>query len=260
MSAFSARHFSKTAFRSIIAAPAALLFAASAAANLPDYNLLDEILVQNVQRGFVDYDGFQADPRFGDIILHIGAADVADFAAPDEQLAFLINAYNALAIKGILDGHSVASRRDRQRFFRRQQFQVAGEDLSLEELERDRIIPLGDPRIHFALACASLSCPRLWNRAYQPGALNEQLDNAARRFTNDPVRNHFDPERRIALLSAVFRAHAKDFETAGGSLQGYLAQFVENPAVAEILRNEGFDLRYRGSDWILNGHFSGPAE
>lgn len=238
----------------LLAAFAELGMTAIATAALPDFALFDELLLHNVRNGFVDYDGFQADPRFRDIVRQIGETDSVDQSTPNEQLAFLINAYNVLVIQGILDGLSPATARARHRFLRRHKFLVAGEAMSLEELAQERIKPLGEPRMHFAMVCGALSCPRLWNRAYRAESLNEQLDDAARRFANDPTRNYFDPSRRVAMLSMIFHWYSGEFAMQGGSVQRYLAKFVNDPAVAELLRNDSFDLRYRDYDWSLNGY------
>jgi len=227
------------------------------AATHPDYDLFDDLLLQNVRRGFVDYDGLSADPRFPNFIHKIGMADAAVIQSTGDQLAFYINAYNALAIQGILDGLSPDRRFGRIRFFDRAKFLVLGEEISLSALEHERIIPIGDPRIHFAIVCASLSCPRLSSRAYVSADINNQLHEAARRFINDPTRNRFDLERRIAFISMIFEWYEKDFVNAGGSVQQYIARFVNDARVQDALRLEEFELRYETYDWSLNGYFSG---
>jgi len=223
---------------------------------VPDYTGFDEILMQNVRNGFVDYDGFRADPRFPEFLGQLAGASPADLATPAEKLALYINAYNALAIQGILDGYSPSSWWGRRRFFRRAVFEMLGETITLQELEHERIIPIGDPRIHFAIVCASLSCPRLSSRAYTPGRINFQLHDAARRFINDPTRNQFDMEHGIAFLSRIFQWYEDDFVRAGGSVQQYLSRFVDDAKVADALRAERFEIRYNDYDWSLNGYIS----
>jgi hypothetical protein len=223
----------------------------------PDYELFDDLLLQNVRRGFVDYDGLNMDPRFPTFIKQIGMMDSKVMKSTADQLAFYINTYNALALRGILDGLSPSSRFGRIKFFDRTKFLVLGEETSLSTLEHERIIPIGDPRIHFAIVCASLSCPRLSSRAYLSADINNQLHEAARRFINDPTRNRFDLERRIAFISMIFEWYEEDFVTAGGSVQQYIARFVSDAQVQDALRLDEFELRYETYDWSLNGHFSG---
>jgi hypothetical protein len=235
---------------------ALLAWSTAVPASLPDIDAFDEVLLQNVRNGFVDYDGIAADERFVAFIAAVGNATPNVTDGPDGGLAFYINAYNALAIHGILDGQSPASWWGRQRFFKRQKYLVRNEEISLETLEHERIATLGDARIHFAIVCASLSCPRLSSRAYRPEQLNVQLHEAARRFVNDPTRNRFDVQRRIAFVSMIFDWYADDFAQAGGSLQRYLARFIDDAEVQEILRADGFELRYIDYDWNLNGYYS----
>jgi hypothetical protein len=227
------------------------------AGGAPDYEMFDEMLLQNVRNGFVDYDGFNADSRFPEFITRIGESAPVALETQEDKLAFFVNAYNALAIKGILDGHSPATFWGRYRFFNRQKYFLLGKKINLENLERDRIMPLGDPRIHFAIVCASLSCPRLSSRAYQPNTVDLQLHDSAMRFINDPTRNRFDLDRRIAFISMIFKWYAEDFERAGGTLQQYLARFVAEAEVQDALRLDQFELRYVEYDWHLNGLFSG---
>ena len=222
----------------------------------PDYRLFDELLLQNVRNGFVDYDGFRADPRFPEFIAQLGDADPSLLSNKDERLAFYINAYNALAIQGILDGYSPSGFWSRRKFFRGVEYPVLGEKITLEDLEHKRIRTEGDPRIHFAIVCASLSCPRLSNRAYLPERLDYQLHDAARQFVNDPVRNRFDLENQNAAISMIFKWFSTDFEQAGGSVQRYLARFADDGQVADMLREDGFEMRYLDYDWNLNGHLS----
>jgi len=224
-------------------------------ASSPDFDLLNELLLQNVRNGFVDYNGLAADPRFPVLVEQFGSASAAMLDAQDGGLSFYINAYNVLAIDGILNGSSPDSWWGRRKFFRGRTFELLGEPIALETLEHERIAAFGDPRVHFAIVCASLSCPRLSSHAYRPELINTQLHDAAQRFINDPSRNRFDVERRIAFVSMIFDWYAADFEKAGGSVQRYIARFVDDAEAQEALRAEEFELRYEEYDWNLNGHF-----
>jgi hypothetical protein len=117
---------------------------------------------------------------------------------------------------------------------------------------------MGDPRIHFAIVCASLSCPRLASRAFVPERLNQQLDVAAGRFINDATRNRFDSERGEAFVSQIFDWFAEDFTAGAVSVQAYLAGYSRDPQATQLLRDEAFKLRYEIYDWGLNGQFDKP--
>ena len=227
------------------------------AADSPDFESYNEILLQNVRNGFVDYDRIATDARFGSFIEQLGSAEVAPPPTDEERLALYINAYNAFAIQGIINGYFPESWWSRKAFFKGQKYLLGGESISLERLEHERIIPIGDPRIHFAIVCASLSCPRLSGTAYRSGSINIQMHDAARQFINDTTRNRFDLDRRIAFLSKIFEWYADDFEAAGGSTQRYLARFVNDAQVQDALRRDEFEIRYLEYDWNLNGRFSG---
>ena len=228
--------------------------------NGDNFAAFDALLLQNVHHGFIDYDAMAGDTRLVDTLNYISTASPAAIAGQDGGLAFHINAYNAMAIQGVLNGQTPLTRRSRKKFFNKQKFAVLGESVSLAVIERDRILSQGDARVHFALACASMSCPRLSSHAYQPDKLNLQLHDAAQRFINDPTRNLFDLERRIAIVSRIFEQHSAEFETAGGSVQKYIARFVDNARVQDALRAEEFEIRYAEYDWNLNGHFSRAAK
>ena len=236
----------------------------SAPGALPNIDDLDGVLLRNVRSGFVDYDGIRADPAFGRFVAGLArdevSAEVGDLEAPGVRLALLINAYNAFAIQGILDGYSPASALGRYTFFKRRQYALLGGKTTLEDLERGRILPLREPRIHFAIVCASLSCPRLANQAYAPASLESQLEAAARAFANDGTRNRYDVSRKLAFLSSIFDWYGADFSGAAGSVQKYLARYVSDPAVSELLARDGFEVRFVNYDWDLNGVYRGKPD
>ena len=138
-------------------------------------------------------------------------------------------------------------------YFKNAKYEVGGRSLNLYDLEREVIIPMGEPRIHFAIVCASASCPVLRPEAYVAGTLDAQLDEAARRFINDPTRNRFDPDTRVAHLSKIFDWFTGDFEIDGGGVLDYVARYVQDPALAESLRGDGWSVQHLPYDWSLNG-------
>lgn len=219
-----------------------------------DWSAWDASLGSHVVNGAVDYDGIAREPGFETTVDAIAAARLDDEQPREEKLAFLINAYNVLAAKGILDGHSPRTGFGKLRYFYLDKYRVAGEKLSLSALENDWIRPFGEPRIHFAIVCASASCPPLRSEAYLPGRLDEQLDAAARRFLNDPGKNRFDLDRQVAEISKIFKWFEEDFVAAGG-VQPFIARFVDDDGVADALRAGRFEVRYLDYDWSLNGTF-----
>ncbi|MEO8224812.1 MAG: DUF547 domain-containing protein [Gammaproteobacteria bacterium] len=236
------------------------LVSLSALAALPSGDDLDGPLLRNVRNGFVDYDGIRADPAFDRFVTGLATASPDELGDRDTRLAFLINAYNALAIRGILDGYSPSSIFGRYNYFKRRTYPLLGVPTTLEALEHGRILPLGEPRVHFAIVCASISCPRLASRAYRPGDLDAQLEAAARAFANDGTRNRFDTQRKIAFLSSIFDWYQADFSAAAGSTQKFLARYVSDPATRDLLALDGFEVRFLPYDWDLNGVYRGKPD
>ena len=231
---------------------AVLLFAGGLAHAQPaDDAAFDALLRANVADGSVRYAGFAGSPAFRKYVEGLGRP--APPGSRAETLAYNINAYNALAIAGILDGLSPATLLGRARYFKFKDWPLNGATINLYDLEHKVIRPLGEPRIHFAIVCASKSCPVLRPEAYTAARLDAQLDAQARAFVNDPQRNRFDKATRTAHLSEIFKWFAEDFEGAAGSVQKYVSRYVADPDVARALANDGYKVEWIDYDWTLNG-------
>ncbi len=230
----------------------ALLFGTYPATAEPDLVAWNSLLRAAVSEGYVDYTLWDDNPLFDSLVEQVAATDTSAMSR-EEKLVFYINAYNILAAKGILDGSSPGGLLGRFVYFKRDKYNVAGERISLHQLEHERLRPLKEPRIHFAIVCASRSCPLLQSEAFTLEKLDEQLDSAATGFINDPQRNRFDTGERRAELSRIFDWFEGDFAEAAGSLQAYLAPFVENEKAKALLEQEAFDMDYIDYDWNLNG-------
>ena len=213
----------------------------------------DTVLMDTVHDGRVNYPAIASSPGFSAYIEYLANADPKAFNSKEEELAFWINAYNALAIQGILNGKSPSTFFGRIGYFKNAEFDVAGKSMNLYDLERDVIIPLGEPRIHFAIVCASYSCPMLRSEAYTAERLEEQLETNTRQFINDPERNRFDRERKVAELSKIFDWFTEDFEKPAGSVLNYVANYVDDSELASELRSGEYKLKFLKYNWSLNG-------
>lgn len=224
-----------------------------------DTTALTGILGRSVDEGDVNYPALCGDSGFSELVASTAAVDLAR-ATPSERLSTLINGYNVLALESVLAGGNPSTLFGRYGFFMRTRHPFAGEAITLWDLEHGRIRPLGEPRIHFALVCASSSCPKLRSEAYSPAAdaLERQLDAAARAFVNDPTRNRFDATAGTASVSAIFDWYREDFETPERSLAEYIAGFVDDADVASALRSGELELDFVPYDWSLNGTPPGP--
>lgn len=226
-------------------------FFGTAAAQVVDPAPFDALLRAHVRDGVVDYPAFAESAAFDRYVESLAAP--ARLTTPSQRLAHAIDAYNAFAIAGIVKGMSPSSFLGRARYFRWAQWSFDGRSISLYDLENQVIRPLGEPRIHFALVCASQSCPKLRSEAYDASRLDAQLDDQARAFINDPTRNRFDAASRTAHLSPIFQWFEDDFKGSAGSVQRYIARYANDATVAKLLEQDAFRLQWNDYDWSLNG-------
>ena len=218
------------------------------------HDLFDQTLQTHVKVGVVDYPQYASDPRFTQYIEQLNRLDPTILLTNNDRLAFWINTYNAFAIKGILNGYSPKTKFGQYPYFVGEEYMVGGEDVNLWSIERDILIPrFREPRIHFAIVCASQSCPKLQSWAYTPDALDKQLTNSAKQFINDPTRNRFDSQNKIAYLSMIFNWFEEDFTNHSGSLLKYVAQYVNDETLAHDLRTTPYTIKFLEYDWNLNG-------
>jgi hypothetical protein len=221
------------------------------------------LLQRFVRDGLVDYRGLKAEGAGGlDAYLRdLASVTPAQYGTwtRQEQLAFWINAYNAYTIRLVLDHYPLRSIRSigllpgaafRKTFIATEA--LRGRKLSLDAIEHDILRrELGEPRIHFAIVCASRSCPVLREEAYRASNLDSQLDDAARRFVRDPRRNRFDAATRTFHASSIFKWFHEDFERSAGSLSSFLARYADEPA-AGALRAGDVRIDHLDDDWSLN--------
>jgi hypothetical protein len=211
----------------------------------------DKVLRANVRDGQVNYPGVQAMPEFKAYIDALAAP--VKLASKSDKLVYYMNAYNALAMQGIIDGLSPSSFLGRQRYFKSKEWKLAGENITLYNLEHKIIRPLNDARIHFGIVCASTSCPKIRNEAYTAAKLEAQMQDNARVFINDTSRNKFNKEKKTAQISEIFKWFAEDFVADSGSVQKYIAKYVADADVAKGLANDEYKISYLDYNWNLNG-------
>jgi hypothetical protein len=228
------------------------------------------ILLEGGKASRVDYAGMAADREALEAYLaQLSAVDPQAYQGwgRDRQLAFLINAYNAFTVELILSNYpDVESIRDLGSLFRspwkRRFFSLLGEKRHLDNLEQDMIRAPGvfdDPRIHFALNCASIGCPMLRNEAYVGARLEEQLNDARQRFLSDRDRNYFDATKGILWVSKIFDWYGEDFTgnaPAPSSLKGLFSNYADRLAQSaearRRLRNGDYRIDFLDYNWRLN--------
>ncbi|MBD8524462.1 DUF547 domain-containing protein [Pseudomarimonas arenosa] len=212
----------------------------------------------------VDYGGMRADrARLQAYLDRLSAFPAEHFARLDrlDQLAFLLNAYNAFTVALVADGGpQIESIKDLGSLFRspwkQRFFDLLGERRHLDEVEHELIRGnpgLADPRIHFAVNCASVGCPALRPEAYEGAKLEAQLDDQTRRFLADRSRNRVDGD--TLWLSPIFRWYRQDFgddDPPWPFLREHAATLADEPAGRAVVRAGQLDIEYTDYDWSLN--------
>ncbi|TYA53110.1 DUF547 domain-containing protein [Formosa maritima] len=140
----------------------------------------------------------------------------------EEKLAYWINAYNAFTIKLIIDKYPIKSIKDIKKPWEEKFIPIEKQLMSLNEIEHNILRKLDEPRIHFAIVCASKSCPKLLNEAYTPSKLDHQLTIATEEFLSDNTKNNVSEDN--IKLSKIFKWFSEDF-TQNGSLIDFLNQY-----------------------------------
>ncbi|MCF6157847.1 MAG: DUF547 domain-containing protein [wastewater metagenome] len=231
--------------------------ASSAAAEEDPGDSYDRVLKRYVsEEGMVDYKALKGDKEFQRYIEYLFATDPDTLPSDKHRLAFWINAYNAFVLKGVLEEYPIESVLDvgwiPHSFFIWKKFKTQEGNITLRKIE-NKILREGfdEPRIHFAISCASMSCPKLRREAYRAEELDRQLDDQAVYFINNKKKNYLDRKNKTLYLSSVFEWYKEDFVEKGEKIQDYVIQYL-NPEDAEFIRNNKADVEYLEYDWGLN--------
>ena len=175
-----------------------------------------------------------------------------------QRLAFLINAYNAFTLKLIVKNYPVDSIKDIGSLFRsawkKKFFTLLGEERHLDYIEHGKIRKdFKEPRIHFAVNCASISCPNLQNFAFTAEKLDSQLNISARLFILDETKNHYDSAKNKIYLSKIFKWYGGDFKNKYGHYLKYIALVIsKDPKIQEKVKGKDIETSFLSYDWNLN--------
>jgi hypothetical protein len=212
--------------------------------------------------GLVDYAAWKADvadaSRLKGYLALLGLVSPALLTDRGEQLAFWINAYNALTIDAVLHFHPLRSIKDKvsriggYNVWDDYPLRVGGRAYSLNQIEHDVLRPLGEQRIHFAIVCASLGCPTLRAEAYTGERLDAQLDDDTRDFFASPEHLRIDRETRTVFLSPILRWFRKDFGGTDAAVLAFVARYAPTEADRTFLATPGLGISYLPYDWSLN--------
>jgi hypothetical protein len=227
-----------------------------------NFSTWDELLRQYVNsQGRVNYCAWKAESSqsLNQWLADIELGDIHGKCESDEQLALWINLYNAFTIASVLERYRIISIRPEifgipnwlgfLWFFYRPTHKVAGRRYSLNQIEHKILRrKFDEPRIHFALVCASIGCPLLRNSAYLPEAVRSQLEEDARRFINNPDKVRYDSQSQTLYCSKIFKWYSRDFLKVAPSIPDYIRSYLK--ADAAIGANTA--IAYLDYDWGLN--------
>lgn len=231
-----------------------------------DHTRLDQLLRRHTSQKdgqtWVDYIGLKTRSR-AELQLYLRSLSgvrreqYKTFTA-DERLAFLINAYNAFTLEWILIHHPVKSIKDTGSFLSspwKKQFpgyELLGGTFTLDDIEHERIRKeFKEPRIHFAVNCASIGCPSLSPRAYTGNGLQTLLAAAESAFFKNTGK--FLVKNKKAYLSSILDWYGEDFEAVHGSVEGYVIERAKFYGVSGDLPSKDVAIEFLDYDWNLNG-------
>jgi hypothetical protein len=245
-----------------------------------DHSAYDALLKKHVTDGSVDYALLKNDRgELDEYLARLGAVDASEFESwsREDRMALYINAYNAITLHGILVNYPIkpGGLLSRKRFPRNSIRQIGdfwdtafvpvmAQRMTLNHMEHEVLRKqFKDPRIHFALVCASKGCPLLSDEAYRGAALDDQLDNDVRRFVNDESKVRIDTLKNELLLSSIFKWYSEDFAAvdAAESLDDYdrgerhILSFIGRFIDAEewkYIEDRKPRIKYLPYDWSLN--------
>lgn len=234
--------------------------------NYQDYRQLLSSYVDD--KGLVNYSELQANrqllDRFNESLAQVDSLTYQSWSE-SEQLAFLINAYNALTLQSIIDQNPLTkSIRDIPGVWKSRKFQVAGSSKTLDNIEHDTIRKdFNEPRIHVALVCAAMSCPPLRNEPYLAETLEQQLDDQVNKFITSEHGFKLDRQENKVSLSSIFKWYGKDWINSYGvkdkftgsqkekAVLNFLSDYL-SPEERKYLENGRYKISYIYYDWSLN--------
>lgn len=219
------------------------------------------LLKKYVRQGAVDYRGIagKGQPALDDYLKNLASVSKVQYLSFSNQqkMAFLINAYNAYTVHAVVENYPISSIREigssdgaiwKKKFISLQQ--IWGRKLSLNELEKDILLAqFREPRLHFALNCASKGCPDLLSRAYTADSLEKQLNSQTRTFMR--VKNKYVADESTLYLSEIFKWYAADFTSQQGTVAAYAARYMSKEVQQAVAQGK-VKVKYLPYDWSLN--------
>ncbi|MCW3091542.1 MAG: hypothetical protein JWP81_2611 [Ferruginibacter sp.] len=213
------------------------------------------LLQKNVNsKGIVNYKGMLADKgKLDEYLAILSKQKPSKNWSRNDELAFWINAYNAFTVKLITDNYPVKSIKDLNpsvsvifvnTVWDKKFFSIGGDKMSLNNIEHGILRKMNEPRVHFTIVCASISCPKLLNTAYNAAVLDDQLNKAARDFLADNAKNQVNATH--PKLSKIFDWFSGDFKVNGQSKVDFINRFTS------VKIDKTAEISYLDYNWNLN--------
>jgi hypothetical protein len=204
---------------------------------------------QQIETALVNYLRLGKEPKYKQLILDLPSVSTANLKTRNQKLAFWINVYNIAAVKMVVEHYPVKSIKDLGHLFQsvwdKPAVWIGGRMFSLGHIEHKILRPLAEPRIHFAIVCASLSCPDLRAEAYFPDRLDAQLKEQVTVFLRNSTKGFRRVNANKIEVSAIFNWFQKDFDSVGG-VTGFLEAGLGSPLGKT-------EIGYLPYNWSLNG-------
>ncbi|MGB0561950.1 MAG: DUF547 domain-containing protein [Spirulinaceae cyanobacterium] len=242
--------------------------ASNAAAPLNDEDFATVLTTYVDDQGMVDYEALQGDRQALDAY-NAGLAGVTPETyaswSEAEQIAFWVNAYNSLTLKSIIDQDPIkASIKDIVGVWRIRKHEILSDAKTLDNIEHQTLrVDFDEPRIHAALVCAAMSCPKLRQEPFVGDRLDEQLDDQSRQFINSDLGLQIDRDAGVVYLSAIFQWFGEDWIPSYGVEEGFAGNENERAVLnfvseyvseedARYLEAGDYEVQYLDYDWSLN--------
>jgi hypothetical protein len=233
----------------------------------PFDRLLHEYVDDNGRVAYALWKGNAQDRQaLQDYLTSLCTADLDQPASRELRLAYWINAYNALTLAGILDRYPLRSIKDYMppktlfRFWHDLRLEISDEKYSLNNIEHDILRKMDEPRIHFALVCASRGCPPLRREAYTAAKLEDQLADNARRFFANPINFHAEEAEHAIAVSELLAWYSEDFADSPQKMVRVLRPYFPDQARLSWIDAPDLTVEYRTYDWKLNDQQAVPDE
>lgn len=226
----------------------------------------NDLLKDFVKKGMVNYKEMRADKRLEEYTKILSGVDPDRLTSSNEKLAFWINAYNAFTLKIVCDNYPVESIVDigsgglvvghvlSTTVWDKDFIIINKKNYSLNDIEHKIIREkFKEPRIHFALVCASISCPPLRNEAFTAEKLDDQLNDQAKTFLNDNSKNVFNQKNHEAKISKLFDWYGDDFGENEEQLLKYFAKYLSEKIADDLKKYSAkWKIDYLDYNWNLN--------